>query len=485
MKKKCDIRFINKTNNNNIKCIYLKDNKLPYNEINNKYVSIENINNIFINVNNSFNKISFNCNGIGAKVVDKVNNIEYDLPEGLSDEFLFPLGFKFPDSNYNNSYVTAINGLENYNTTNINNFEGMFESFKYAETLNLSNFDTKNATTMKYMFDWCISLKNLDLSNFNTEKCLDMGAMFSCCQSLESINLSSFNTKNVTNMSGMFNGCTLLEKLNLSNFDISRITKCNDMFKNCNSLNEIKCTRKFYDWVNINSEILSCPNNMKYSCKYIIVDEDNLEIIGLESYNTTTLSPINTTTLSVNNNTTSELTFVNLGGPPIPILVYTNEDASSYEIKRIESNSETTIECKYGYSLSSGFGSFISEIKNIEIYDTSNITNMCYMFNNCSLLISLDLSNFNTTKVTNMSYMFNNCSKLTTLKINKFIINDGTDITNMFNSCNSLSNIWLSQTLYNYFKTIQNKLPSNLINNCQYYICDENGNKINTIVGLV
>ena len=35
---------------------------------------------------------------------------------------------------------------------------------------------------------------------------------------------------------------------------------------------------------------------------------------------------------------------------------------------------------------------------------------MRYMFNKCSKLTSLNLSNFNTNNVQNMSYMFNKCS---------------------------------------------------------------------------
>ena len=36
-----------------------------------------------------------------------------------------------------------------------------------------------------------------------------------------------------------------------------------------------------------------------------------------------------------------------------------------------------------------------------------------YMFNNCSKLTSLDVTNFNTAKVTDMSYMFSSCKSLT------------------------------------------------------------------------
>ena len=47
-------------------------------------------------------------------------------------------------------------------------------------------------------------------------------------------------------------------------------------------------------------------------------------------------------------------------------------------------------------------------------FNTSNVTNMNYMFFYCSSLTSLDLSSFNTSNVTNMRDMFYNCPKLTT-----------------------------------------------------------------------
>lgn len=39
---------------------------------------------------------------------------------------------------------------------------------------------------------------------------------------------------------------------------------------------------------------------------------------------------------------------------------------------------------------------------------------MSYMFRDCSSLTNLNLSNFETSNVTNMSYMFSGCSKLST-----------------------------------------------------------------------
>ena len=58
------------------------------------------------------------------------------------------------------------------------------------------------------------------------------------------------------------------------------------------------------------------------------------------------------------------------------------------------------------------------------------------MFNECSSLISLNLSNFNTNNVQNMSYMFNKCSSLISLNLSNFNTNNVKDMTGIFNNIN-------------------------------------------------
>ena len=65
--------------------------------------------------------------------------------------------------------------------------------------------------------------------------------------------------------------------------------------------------------------------------------------------------------------------------------------------------------------------------------DTSNITDMNYMFLNCKKLTSLDLSNFNTSNVTDMHSIFNDCSNLTYLDIRNFDFTKVISDSNMFN----------------------------------------------------
>ena len=64
----------------------------------------------------------------------------------------------------------------------------------------------------------------------------------------------------------------------------------------------------------------------------------------------------------------------------------------------------------------------ITSIKKWKI-DTSNVTDMNYMFGECYSLTSLDLSSFNTSNVTDMYNMFDGCSALTSLTLSSSFFN--------------------------------------------------------------
>ena len=69
----------------------------------------------------------------------------------------------------------------------------------------------------------------------------------------------------------------------------------------------------------------------------------------------------------------------------------------------------------------------LKEIKGINKFNTNKVTNMKYMFNLCYSLQSLDLSNFNTSKVTDMAFMFNRCYGLNYLNLKNFTIDCNID----------------------------------------------------------
>ena len=78
-------------------------------------------------------------------------------------------------------------------------------------------------------------------------------------------------------------------------------------------------------------------------------------------------------------------------------------------------------------------------------FDTSNATGMSYMFLGCSSLTSITgLSGFNTSKVKSMDGMFNGCSSLTSIDVSSFDTSNVTDMARMFRDCASLQSLNLS-----------------------------------------
>ena len=83
----------------------------------------------------------------------------------------------------------------------------------------------------------------------------------------------------------------------------------------------------------------------------------------------------------------------------------------------------------------------LETITGLEYLNTANVTDMSYMFFNCSSLTSLDVTHFNTAKVTNMSFMFSRCSSLISLDVTHFNTANVTDMYEMFSSCSSLTSL--------------------------------------------
>ena len=94
--------------------------------------------------------------------------------------------------------------------------------------------------------------------------------------------------------------------------------------------------------------------------------------------------------------------------------------------------------------------------------DTSNVTNMSYMFIDFPYLTSLDLTNFNTSNVTNISSLFFNCRSLTSLDLSSFNTSNVTTIGGMFSGCSSLTSLDLSS-----FDASKVTNMNNMFNECR------------------
>ena len=109
----------------------------------------------------------------------------------------------------------------------------------------------------------------------------------------------------------------------------------------------------------------------------------------------------------------------------------------TYETKNIDTSKITTM------------AKMFNECQNLTILDlsnfnTSNVTNMSQMFYDCYKLSNLDLSNFDTSKVTRFDYMFYKCYALTSLDLSSFDTSNATRMDEMFDYCQKLTNLNLS-----------------------------------------
>ena len=136
-----------------------------------------------------------------------------------------------------------------------------------------------------------------------------------------------------------------------------------------------------------------------------------------------------------------------------------NTDDTTTNTLYIQGNGGVTANYDSSY-LFSNF-SKLTEIENLNLLDTSQVTSMYQLFQNCSSLPSLDVSNFDTSKVTDMRSMFSSCSKLTSLDVSKFDTSKVTNMSSMFSGCSSLTSLDVSK-----FDTSNVTDMSSMFNNC-------------------
>ena len=338
-------------------------------------------------------------------------------------------------SNFNN--LISINGLSNFNTSEVTSMVGMFNNCSSLKSLDLSNFNTSKVTSMHHMFGGCSSLKSLDLSNFNTSKVTSMTEMFYSCSSLKSLDLSNFNTSEVTDMTRMFFICSSLESLDLSNFDTSKVTNMSEMFDGC--------SLKSLDLSNFDTSKVTSMHHMFTGCS-------SLESLDLSNFNTSEV----TSMVGMFNNCSSLKSL----------------DLSNFDTSEVTDMTEMLDNCSSLESL------------DLSSFNTSKVTNMSYMFRKCSSLKSLDLSNFNTSKVIGMYSTFDGCSSLKSLDLSNFDTSKVTDMSFMFYKCSSLESL----NLLNNFNTDEVTSMYHMFTGCSSLksldLSNFNTSKVKSMVGM-
>ena len=324
--------------------------------------------------------------------------------------------------------VTSID-LSNLDTSNVIDMSKMFSS---CNSLNIitgfENLDTSNVTDVSMMFEYCPSLISLDLSNFDIPKVTTTDFMFQACSNLSSS--ITIKNSNITSYSGMFAGCSTEPG---SEFVVKYID--NDT----KSIAEAMVATKYPENSNVflRSGIVSKAYNIGYpvasDVTATLYDDGYLEFDGSgDTINHTDY------TYPWSNDNIRYISFKkgNSIQPTNMIVWFSNvETMFSADLSNLDTSKVTDIQGMFNNCFS------LRSIIGIENLNTSNVTNMNSTFNGCEALTSLDLSGWNTSKVTDMMAMFSYCVNLEILNLSNLDTSKVTDMMAMFDGCDSLTTI--------------------------------------------
>lgn len=395
--------------------------------------------------------------------------------------------FKLNNTTYQATSTSYTATLDDLNITSLTSCKEVFANIGLT---NLYNFpDTSNVTDFQSMFNNCIAVTSLDLSKFDTSSATQMQAMFYYCVKLTSLDLSSFDTSNVYNLSSLFYGCKKLQTLDVSSWDVNHITNSNfyrNMFTDCDSLTTLKVKQGTRNWwcdrlqeAGISCDIIEEVNNGggsttgsttgstsggTYECEPISIGDfsyiyyDNCLCVP-ESYITIngtnyTVAKANNAFAEPGNGTTKTYSLSDFGVSRLNSLSLSglcgcSWITSMFDTSNItdmsnmfrENNAQECINLSTMNTSSANNMSYMfyqwAKLKNIYLnnWNTSNVTNMLYMFGGCPNLISLDVSSFDTSNVVNMEGMFASCKKLTTLDCSNFNTSNVTNMSDLFSNC--------------------------------------------------
>ena len=346
--------------------------------------------------------------------------------------------------------LETITGLEYLNTEKVTDMSYMFRNCSSLTSLDVTKLNTANVSNMSYMFSGCTNLTSLDVTKFNTANVTNMSDMFRNCSALTSLDVSKFNTVNVTNMGRMFSNCSALTSLDVTNFNTKKVTNMGRMFFECQALTTIYASSKF-----VTTQV-SQSSDMFYNCKKLkgeeewkndkAIDKTYAKIDGGyfrdKAYDNRPWVKYDGSMLTFRcgyKKTLGENEYELNSGEELPKWNTHNSKISKVVFEASFANARPT-NC---YAWFRGFEN-LKQIEGIENLNTANVTDMSYMFKNCSNLAELDVTHFNTAKVTTMNGMFSGCSNLTELDLTHFNTENVTNMWLMFSYCESLTTIYVS-----------------------------------------
>ena len=397
--------------------------------------------------------------------------------------------------------LTSID-LSHFNTSNVTRMDNMFlDCTALTSIIFPTDFNTRKVERMDEMFSYCVSMKSLDLRTFNTENVVDMRGMFESCEQLTTIlvsdtwnidNLSkkfeNFENYNLNYYSPIFNRCenlignsgtqytdqfkanneyTYHQDINYANADDGYLTKDNyKIFYDADGNGIIDDNDNNVSWENGEPPQTNILSSTTITQKPII---DGKVFLGWKVKPSTESDNNPQKTIEIPEGAVGNRIYTAVWGEPYVVIdngtmtFYCkdseNKPENALRIQEIWNYPEWTDEVRKSVTKAvfddsfkdykpTNCGYWFYELINLtdisgmkENLNTSDVKDMGFMFYNCKSLSSIDLSSFQTGNVTNMNNMFSGCKNLTTIDVTSFNTENVKTMAGLFQSCSGLTTI--------------------------------------------
>ncbi|MBR6177729.1 MAG: BspA family leucine-rich repeat surface protein [Bacteroidales bacterium] len=347
------------------------------------------------------------------------------------------------------NHLTTIEGIQNLNTSDVEDMYGMFQGCSNLTCLDLRWFNTHKVTNMCRMFYGCSNLTDINLKGFKVGH-IDISSMFQGCYNLESLDLSDFDIVG-KNARRLFFGCYKLKYIIVSkSWEIT--DSSNEMFYGCDNL----CGERGTECIPYaDGGQYARIDRGKNNPGYFTLKGEQPYIPNTNVSNQQPYAVLENGVLFFRCDNNKPETSFNIGRFSIPWLLLAGNFTKVVFEKSFADYKPTTLRYMFEGC------SHLMEITGLENLNTSDVVDMCRMFFDCSSLKTLDLRGFNTTNVTNTRSIFENCSSLESLELNDFNTENDTSMVKMFFNCCNLKYLNISN-----FNTKNVNYMQSMFQNC-------------------
>ena len=373
--------------------------------------------------------------------------------------------------------------LAGFDISKVTSFRQMFYNCSGLRELIMPTTSTTSLTDVYHMFSGCEILNELDLSYFDMATVSNVEGFLLNCNSLKLIGLP-YNVSTYISIDGgvyyysdTHEICTSINSVNCSTITNKRVivTRGTIVYK----INNVTSHEYYYYSQNEQQLPLVQPGefmeheSVTISANYAnITIDDNVIIIPARTVSSATITISSRYTVGFLNKSWNYL--CSLEKSNIVSIVFTNSNVgltgySSYNVGLATLGGSSWTQSSLSYPVTAyvnennvyiycekqivapvdcnSMFSNCTSLTNIvfgNVLNTSKVTNFSYLFNNCYLVESLDLSGFNTNSLLSMKQTFYNMYALKELNVSSFNTENVTDMYSTFQGCSSLQRLDLS-----------------------------------------